>query len=122
MVAPPTVRIPAMLTSPTDNKLLNGLKSNPALASIFNLWKVFTSSESINVIGCDEFASVESTSMKLVFVDKPAVFANPDWVAKVDIPARSEKVAKPALCELVEKPDIVATPAIFAKVEIPEKS
>ena len=27
----------------------------------------------MNVIGCDEFASVESTSMKFVLVDKPAV-------------------------------------------------
>ena len=55
-------------------------------------------------------------------VDKPAVLANPDCAAKVDIPARSENVANPALCEFVENPEIVATPAIFAKVEIPEKS
>ena len=35
--------------------------------------KCSTSVESINVIGCDELTSVESTSIKLVFVDKPAV-------------------------------------------------
>ena len=78
--------------------------------------------ESINVIGCDEFASVESTSMKFVFVDKPAVRAKPAVVAKVYIPAKSENVAKPARCEFVENPVIVATPAIFANVAIPEKS
>ena len=78
--------------------------------------------ESINVIGCDEFASVESTSIKLVLVDKPAVLANPDCAAKVEIPARSENVANPALCEFVENPAIVATPAMLAKVAIPEKS
>ena len=78
--------------------------------------------ESINVIGCDEFASVESTSMKFVFVDKPAVRAKPAVVAKVDMPAKSENVAKPARCEFVENPVIVATPAIFANVAIPEKS
>ena len=55
-------------------------------------------------------------------VDKPAVLANPDCAAKVDIPARSENVANPALCEFVENPAIVATPAILAKVAIPEKS
>ena len=122
MVAPPTVRIPAILTSPTDNKLSNGLNTNPLLASIFNLWKVFVADESINVIGWDEFASVESTSMKFVFVDNPAVSANPDVAANVDIPAKSENVAKPALCEFVENPEIVATPAILAKVAIPAKS
>ena len=62
-----------MLTSPTVSKLSNGLKSNPSLASIFNLWKVDTSLSSINVIGCEELASVESTSIKFVLVDKPAV-------------------------------------------------
>ena len=61
----------------------------------------------MNVIGCDEFASVESTSMKLAFVE---------------IPARSAKVANPALCAFVENPAIVATPAMFANVAIPEKS
>ena len=48
--------------------------------------------------------------------------AKPAVVAKVDIPAKSEKVAKPARCEFVENPDIVATPAILANVEIPAKS
>ena len=74
------------------------------------------------MIGCDEFASVESTSIKFVFVDNPAVRAKPAVVANVEIPAKSEKVANPALCEFVENPDIVATPAIFANVEIPAKS
>ena len=74
------------------------------------------------MIGCDEFASVESTSMKVVLVDNPAVRAKPAVVANVEIPAKSEKVANPALCEFVENPDIVATPAIFANVEIPAKS
>ena len=83
---------------------------------------MLASVESINVIGCDESASVESTSIKLVVVDKPAVLAKPACVANVDIPAKSENVAKPALCEFVENPDIVATPAILAKVEIPAKS
>ena len=76
----------------------------------------------MNVIGCDEFASVESTSMKFVLVDKPAVSANPDVDANVDIPAKSANVAKPALCAFVENPDIVATPAMLANVAIPEKS
>ena len=74
------------------------------------------------MIGCEEFASVESTSIKFVLVDKPAVRANPAVVANVDIPAKSENVAKPARCEFVENPDMVATPAMLAKVEIPAKS
>ena len=57
----------------------------------------------MNVIGCEELASVESTSIKFVLVDKPAVKAKPACVANVDIPAKSENVAKPALCEFVEK-------------------
>ena len=122
MVAPPTVRIPAILTSPTVNRLSNGLNSKPPLASIFNLWKVFVAVESINVIGCDELASVEFTSMKFVLVDNPAVIANPDVAANVDIPAKSANVANPALWEFVENPDIVATPEILANVAIPEKS
>ena len=60
--------------------------------------------------------------MKFVFVDNPAVSANPDCVAKVDMPERSENVANPALCAFVENPAIVETPAILAKVAIPEKS
>ena len=60
--------------------------------------------------------------MKFVFVDKPAVRAKPAVVANVEIPAKSENVAKPARCEFVENPDIVATPAMLAKVEIPAKS
>ena len=83
---------------------------------------MFVAFESINVIGCDEFASVESTSIKFVFVDKPAVSANPEVAANVDMPARSANVAKPALCAFVENPEIVATPAILANVAIPEKS
>ena len=59
------------------------------------------------MIGCDEFTSVESTSKKLAFVD---------------IPARSAKVANPALCAFVENPAIVATPATRANDEIPAKS
>ena len=61
----------------------------------------------MNVIGCDELAFVESTSIKFVLVDKPAVSAVPAKVAKVAIPAISECVAKPARCEFVENPAIV---------------
>ena len=49
------------------------------------------------MIGCDELASVESTSIKFVLVDNPAVSAKPDVAANVDIPARSANVANPAL-------------------------
>ena len=66
--------------------------------------------ELINVIGCDEFASVESTSIKLVLVDKPAVLANPDCAAKVDIPARSENVANPALLASVARIEVDIVP------------
>ena len=74
------------------------------------------------MIGCDELASVEFTSIKFVFVDNPDVFANPAVIENVDIPAKSANVAKPALCEFVAKPAIVATPEIFANVDIPAVS
>ena len=76
----------------------------PSLASIFNLWKSFTLFESINVIGCEELTSVESTSIKLVLVDNPAVSANPAFIEKV------------------ERPAVRANPAVVANVEIPAKS
>ena len=62
-----------------------------------------TSVESINVIGCDEFASVELTSIKLVLVDNPEVFANPAVIENVDIPANQVVTStKPVVCGRID--------------------
>ena len=109
VVAPPTVRIPVILTWPTVSKFFDGLNIKPSLPSIFNLWNSFISVLSINVMWCDESSSVESTSILFVLVDIPDVSANPVVVEKVDIPAVK---ANPAVVEKVDIPEVAANPAI----------